>query len=193
MKCSNCGKEVQANWNICPECGAKLQNTVVATTHSEEKIKKPIYKKWWFWVLLIIGLGIISSIEEELGNSDEPSVDDINSEFIAYDSENNKTQRYMEITIEDLERNPNMYVNKAVAFTGTVYIADVNNKDWIWNITSDNAFNIPIIRKCIATDENGKHKGYLVTGDKCAVGGVLKYDQYNKLYIETEKVIILEE
>lgn len=193
MKCSNCGKEVQANWNICPECGSKLKNTVAVAVQNEGNIKKSLYKRWWFWILILFVIGMISSIEEELGNSDEPSADDINSEFIAYDSENNKTQRYMEITIEDLERNPNVYVNKAVAFTGTVYIADVNNKDWIWNITSDNAFNIPITRKCIATDENGKHKGYLVTGDKCAVGGVLKYDQYNELYIETEKVIILEE
>ena len=66
MNCNNCGKAVQANWNICPECGAKLQNTVAVATQSEKNKNKPVYKKWWFWVLLIIGLGIIGSIEEEL-------------------------------------------------------------------------------------------------------------------------------
>lgn len=38
--CSVCGAEMAANAKSCPQCGAKN--------------KKPIYKKWWFWVLIII-------------------------------------------------------------------------------------------------------------------------------------------
>ena len=44
ISCKSCGHEIAKNAKICPQCGAKN--------------KKPIFKKWWFWailVLLIIG------------------------------------------------------------------------------------------------------------------------------------------
>ena len=46
--CSVCGAEMAANAKACPQCGAKN--------------KKPIYKKWWFWVIILfIVFGIIGS------------------------------------------------------------------------------------------------------------------------------------
>ena len=145
-----------------------------------------IYKKWWFWVLFIFVIGIISSVVEELRNNDKSSIS-ISSNGV------DNTQRYLEVTIEDLQRNPYAYENKPVAFSGTVYFTNTNNKDWIWNITNGNTFNISITRKCVAVDEDGNYKGYLVVGDKCAVGGVLKFDQYGSMFMETEKIIIFEE
>lgn len=47
--CSVCGAEMASNAKACPKCGAKN--------------KKPIYKKWWFWVIIAaIILGIIGNI-----------------------------------------------------------------------------------------------------------------------------------
>ena len=54
MNCSNCRKEVQENWVVCPECGTKVQSTEVDSAQINENNVKPIYKKWWFWVLLIL-------------------------------------------------------------------------------------------------------------------------------------------
>ena len=48
VKCKVCGAEIASNAKVCPQCGAKN--------------KKPIYKKWWFYVLILAVLvGIISS------------------------------------------------------------------------------------------------------------------------------------
>lgn len=40
IKCKQCGEEMASNAKFCPNCGLKN--------------KKPIFKKWWFWVLIII-------------------------------------------------------------------------------------------------------------------------------------------
>ena len=38
--CPVCGKEMAAGAKVCPSCGAKN--------------KKPIYRRWWFWVLVVL-------------------------------------------------------------------------------------------------------------------------------------------
>lgn len=45
MKCKKCGQEVDKKAVICTACGCK--------------IKKPIYKKWWFWVLIVVIIAIV--------------------------------------------------------------------------------------------------------------------------------------
>lgn len=65
MFCENCGKEIQENWFKCPECGVKLQNNAMKDISYNMRGKKPIYKKWWFWVLIILGLGVIGLLSEE--------------------------------------------------------------------------------------------------------------------------------
>lgn len=90
MNCSNCGKEVQENWAICPECGTKLQNGTNEAVSSN--LKTPVYKKWWFWVLLILGLGIIGIISEDSGLSSEEAeevIDELKS-FTIVEKGNNK-------------------------------------------------------------------------------------------------------
>lgn len=50
MPCKTCGNEIAASAKKCPHCGAKN--------------KKPIYKKWWLWVIVVIAvIGIASSNE----------------------------------------------------------------------------------------------------------------------------------
>lgn len=49
VKCKSCGEEIAGNVKVCSECGAK--------------IKKPIYKKIWFWIIIIsvvFGMMLIS-------------------------------------------------------------------------------------------------------------------------------------
>ena len=68
IKCNSCGKEVDNTAKNCPGCGAK--------------IKKPIYKKIWFWVIIVIlVVGIASS-----GNSESSK----NSSSENSSSNNNK-------------------------------------------------------------------------------------------------------
>lgn len=49
VKCKNCGGEMDLKDKVCPSCGAK--------------VKRPLYEKWWFWLIVaIISISIISSI-----------------------------------------------------------------------------------------------------------------------------------
>ena len=41
-KCKTCGADIAASARVCPACGAKNS--------------KPIYKRWWFWVIAVIFL-----------------------------------------------------------------------------------------------------------------------------------------
>lgn len=58
--CKACGNEVAKSAKACPNCGAK--------------IKKPIYKRVWFWILIVVVLlGIIGIAGS--GDSEDPSGD----------------------------------------------------------------------------------------------------------------------
>ena len=50
IHCKACGREISAKASACPGCGAKN--------------KKPITKKWWFWVIIVIAVLAV------LGNTD---------------------------------------------------------------------------------------------------------------------------
>ena len=61
--CKACGAEIAKGAKTCPKCGAK--------------VKKPIYKKWWFWVLIFLIIGATGSggsQDEESPNVPESSV-----------------------------------------------------------------------------------------------------------------------
>lgn len=58
MYCSNCGKEV-GEGKFCQECGAPVSNIAVSSGDfpaqaKPRKVKKPIFKRWWFWLLIIL-------------------------------------------------------------------------------------------------------------------------------------------
>lgn len=45
ITCKACGAQIAKNAKSCPVCGAKN--------------KKPLYKKWWFWLCIVLTVGII--------------------------------------------------------------------------------------------------------------------------------------
>ena len=59
--CKNCGAQLNEGSKFCENCGAPvneertISNVVVSESKGKtEKIKKPIYKKWWFWLICAI-------------------------------------------------------------------------------------------------------------------------------------------
>lgn len=61
IKCKSCNNDISSDAKACPNCGAK--------------VKKPIYKKWWFWLIVIVlFIGIISaSGGDEANTNDKPA------------------------------------------------------------------------------------------------------------------------
>lgn len=78
MKCKNCGAEFDGKF--CPYCGEKQAKDDVKENEvpiknidiqPKSKAKKPIYKKWWFWVIAILLLfGIIGSFGEDSSDNE---------------------------------------------------------------------------------------------------------------------------
>ena len=52
--CKACGKEIAKSAKTCPHCGAKN--------------KKPLFKKWWFWVIVVLLLGSIGNSGNDIEN-----------------------------------------------------------------------------------------------------------------------------
>lgn len=61
ITCKACGAEIAKNAKCCPQCGAKN--------------KKPIFKKWWFWVILVI---LVISFANSGENTDQPDTPVVN-------------------------------------------------------------------------------------------------------------------
>jgi hypothetical protein len=75
MKCQHCGKELNQGAKFCDGCGAPVQNSPnVPVQNNNQPVqyqlnpdnmkkspneKKPIYKKWWFWLIVVLGFLVI--------------------------------------------------------------------------------------------------------------------------------------
>ena len=61
IKCKTCNEEMAANAKVCPKCGAKN--------------KKPLYKKWWIWVIaVVIVAALFSGGDKEASKTGEKNV-----------------------------------------------------------------------------------------------------------------------
>ena len=71
MVCPNCGKEIKPS-RFCPECGIELHEPSYSETY-EQRPKKPIFKRWWFW--LIVSVILLASIGSKVGEDSQRSID----------------------------------------------------------------------------------------------------------------------
>ena len=118
MFCKHCGKEVQDESCFCAHCGNPLNESSPAANNSREAVKetaprrhkKPLFKKWWFW-LLLAGIFFVFSLG---GGEPQPSGNTIQL------TETDYKAVCQEIAFEDLARNPDNYENELFVFTGEV-------------------------------------------------------------------------
>lgn len=50
---------------ICKKCGAELSSSAKVCRYCRTKVKKPAYKKWWVWLLVLALLGSCVGKNEE--------------------------------------------------------------------------------------------------------------------------------
>ena len=143
MKCQTCATEYEGNF--CPNgCNAPKTCPCCKTSYvglfcpngcnsPHKKSKRPIYKKWWFWLIIgfvffIIIIGV-SGDDSDSGPATELSSSEISSK--PTQTENVTSQHsqlsyeeilatYEEIDYQTLARNPNSHKGKKYKFIGKV-------------------------------------------------------------------------
>lgn len=129
--CSHCGAEIAAGAKTCPKCGGK--------------IAKPVYKRIWFWiliVLLVLGLaGAVSGGGSDKNASSPGSAQNqetVQDEASAQEQEaaKDETIEYTAVTVDQmtdaLNNNPaaasDEYKDKYFAVTGKLSTIDSSGK-----------------------------------------------------------------
>lgn len=79
MFCKHCGKELSENYKFCINCGSPVSvesSAVVIKSKKEDKAALPLYKRWWFWVIISVTLLVLVSefldLFKEQQNTDNP-------------------------------------------------------------------------------------------------------------------------
>lgn len=120
IKCKSCGADIASSAKHCPSCGAKN--------------KKPIYKRVWFWILVVVLLIAIADFVASKVNPSDPvefetTTEEDSNAYVA------GSKVAVEIDCDKLaeayNKNPNYYdkiLNNQVAeWSGT--ITSITNSD----------------------------------------------------------------
>ena len=115
--CKACGAEIATSAKSCPKCGAKN--------------KKPIWKQWWVWILVVsILFATFAAIGSMAGNSDtNPS--DTNTTTIQ------EPINYIAVSVTDMIDNLNTNALKAEKTYGGQYL-EVTGR--LGNIDADGSY-----------------------------------------------------
>ena len=168
--CSHCGNEVDEKAVICPKCGV---------SQKEKKEKKPIFKRWWFWV--IVGVLAIAIIGGSSGNDDTQN--DTDKSSVANNNVSNvetkPTVVYEKVDLktlmDDLKANAlkaeKTYQNKYVEVTGKISNFDSDGKYISIEPVNADAWNLDTAMCNIQNDEQRDYLLEKVIGDEVTVKG----------------------
>ena len=166
VTCKHCGEEIAAGAKVCPKCGGKN--------------KKPIYKRPWFIILIV--LIVIGAIGSAGGNDNQSdtSKDTNNAVVNEKDSTQKETEEISytaynvsELT-SDLDSNAmkatDKYKNQYVELTGRLNVIDSSGK-YISITPTDDEFAIIGIQCYIKNDDQKNAVMDMSIGDTVIVKG----------------------
>lgn len=107
MYCKHCMRQIEDDALICPACGK-----------SQKKAKRAIYKRWWFWCIIIAFL-FVSCMG---GSSNAPQTTDLTKDECML--------LCSEIDYATLARNPESHAGTFFRFTGEVVQAMEGSGYW---------------------------------------------------------------
>jgi len=160
MKCTQCGAQVDGDF--CPYCGAApetktadnpLEQPNIATNNTIGKVnnpKKPVHKKWWFWVVVaVIVIGIIGNLGGN--NSQKVNIEKFEWENIALsevlpEPPSNKgsnlmnTEQYLSIDIHDVSKSD--YKDYVDACRDKGFTVDLNETGDFYSASNKTGYKI---------------------------------------------------
>lgn len=175
-KCKSCGGDIAASAKRCPSCGAKN--------------KKPIYKRVWFWILVVVLLiAIFGFITSKVNPSDSIEIEtttEADSNVYVKKSSTKKSLKTNKIISEFYDNTvlfKKNYDEQVVEWEGTITgIAETDdeNKDVI--VYMDKGIDTYLIEYIVsATIKNDKDKEKILnykTGDKIKIKGIMSVSDY---------------
>ena len=114
MNCKKCGQTIDKGAVICVNCGCK--------------VRKPVYKKWWCWVLMslatLMTIGIISPSDTDADNSNNGTTSQIVQSQDNVQAEIKYEKVELRQMMDDLDANAlkaeKKYQNKYVEVVGKI-------------------------------------------------------------------------
>ena len=162
--CKNCGKELSSEAVMCPGCGTAI------------KTKKPIHKKWWFWVIIgIIAIGIIggSSGDEDTSTVNSSTENNV-TESVPVQEEIVYTAYNVSDLIKDLENNAlgaeQKYDGQYVELKGKLSTID-SDGSYICLDPTNNEFNFINVQCYTKNDDQINQIAQMSKGDIITVRG----------------------
>ena len=177
--CPVCGKEMAAGAKACPSCGAKN--------------KKPIYRRWWFWVLVVLVIAAVGSamgsedngteapqqIQQETTGTPESGAGQAEEPAVTY------TAYSVGQLMDDLDSNAlkaeSTYQDQYVELTGRLNVID-SDGDYISIVPQDDQFAILGVQCYLQTEEQRQQvldmqidQVITVRGQITSVGEVMGY------------------
>lgn len=169
-KCKSCGADIASSAKHCPSCGAKN--------------KKPIYKRVWFWILVVV---LLIAIADFVASKENPS-DSIEIETTTEEDSNayvDRSEATVEIDCDKLaeayNKNPDYYdkiLNNQVAeWSGTITsIANSDNGEvLVYMRCGLNGYLIDnVVTATITNDKDKKAILSYKEGDKIKMKGIME-------------------
>lgn len=76
MYCRKCGKELEDKWKVCPYCGEAVNAGVPAAETSETIKTAKFYRKWSFWIAVVLVCIIAVFLLSNIMGQDKNTADD---------------------------------------------------------------------------------------------------------------------
>ena len=186
MFCRKCGNQLEDGLVTCPQCGEPVGKT---------KVKKPLYKKWWFWVLMGLATIVTIAMIGSSGNTEEPQGTQQESSQTVQTKQNteNKKEEAIQYEVVDLQamldaldgnalKAEKTYQDKNVEVTGKIANFDSDGSYITIEPVNADTWNFDTVMCYIKNDAQlnfllEKQKGDTVTvkGKIISIGEVLGY------------------
>lgn len=168
---------------LCPKCGVEIPNSNVKVCFScGTKIGKPIYKKWWFWLIVVLAVAIIGGAFGS-GDGEAGSIADNNG---AGSSSKTYEEVDLQTMLDELNKNAlsaeKKYQNKYVQVKGKISNFDSDGAYISIEPVNADEWNFDTVICYIKSDAQreflmSKEKGDAVTikGKITSIGEILGY------------------